>query len=275
MAWVKEIGTKGGGDGGWRDDLPLHHELPDELEIDCSRLRLPIEPMFSVRVRVFVDWHTEQGRDVQITPPTDPEARRVFEAMALDPGKAVEHEDDAIVPVTRLAEFDDVESVAARTQEIIEYQLPDVSLLGQATFMAVSELCGNAIDHGHNDLGAYAAVMRFSEPRKKVSIAISDLGLGVPEHIRQRYPEWSDDGWAIAHATEERVTGTNDPHRGFGYSSVFEAALTNSLHAAQMDLLSANGFCRVQIVQEKRKVEVFPATRFRRGTWIAYDLISV
>jgi hypothetical protein len=201
MTWIKEIGTKGGGDGGWRDDLPLHHELPDELEIDCSRLRLPIQPMFSVRVRVFVDWHTEQGRDVQITPPTDPEARRVFEAMA--------------------------------------------------------------IDHGHNDLGAYAAVMRFSEPRKKVSIAISDLGLGVPEHIRQRYPEWSDDGGAIAHATEERVTGTNDPHRGFGYSSVFEAALTNSLHAAQMDLLSANGFCRVQIVQEKRKVEVFPATRFR------------
>lgn len=275
MTWIKEIGTKGGGDGGWRDDLPLHHELPGELEIDCSRLRLPIQPMFSVRVRVFVDWHTEQGRDVQITPPTDPEARRVFEAMAIDPGKAVEHEDDAIVPVTRLAEFDDVESVAARTQEIIEYQLPDVSPLGQATFMAVSELCGNAIDHGHNDLGAYAAVMRFSEPRKKVSIAISDLGLGVPEHIRQRYPEWSDDGWAIAHATEERVTGTNDPHRGFGYSSVFEAALTNSLHAAQMDLLSANGFCRVQIVQEKRKVEVFPAARFRRGTWIAYDLISV
>ena len=275
MTWIKEIGPKGGGDGGWRDDLPLHHELPDELEIDCSRLRLPIQPMFSVRVRVFVDWHTEQGRDVQITPPTDPEARRIFEAMAIDPGKAVEHEDDAIVPVTRLAEFDDVESVAARTQEIIEYQLPDVSLLGQATFMAVSELCGNAIDHGHNDLGAYAAVMRFSEPRKKVSIAISDLGLGVPEHIRQRYPEWSDDGWAIG--TRRRGTRHRHqrPHRGFGYSSVFEAALTNSLHAAQMDLLSANGFCRVQIVQEKRKVEVFPATRFRRGTWIAYDLISV
>lgn len=274
MVWVKEIGAQGGS-GGWRDDFPLNHELPSRLEIDCSRLRLPIHPMFAIRVRVFVDWHAEHGRDVRITAPTDPRAHRVFEAMAIDPGESVEHEDDAIVPVTRLAEFDDVESIAARTQEIIEYQLDDVSPLGQATFMAVSELCGNAIDHGRNDLGAYAAVMRVSEPRRKVSIAISDLGLGVPEHIRQRYPEWSDDGWAIAHATEERVTGTNDPHRGFGFSSVFEAALTSSLHAARMDLLSANGFCRVQTVQEKRKVEVFPATRFRRGTWIAYDLISV
>jgi len=42
-----------------------------------------------------------------------------------------------------------------------------------------------------------------------------------------------------------------------------------------MDLLSTNGFCRVGTVQERRKVAVFPAARFRRGTWIAYDLISV
>jgi hypothetical protein len=33
--------------------------------------------------------------------------------------------------------------------------------------------------------------MRFTEPRRMVSIAISDLGLGVPEHIRQRYPRSS------------------------------------------------------------------------------------
>lgn len=275
MVWVKEIGAKGGGDGGWKDDFPLHHELPPRLEIDCAGLLLPIHPMFAVRVRVFVDWHTQHEREVTVTPPTDGRTRKVFEAMGINPGESATDEDDAIVPVTRLAEFDDVESLAARTQEIIEYQLTDVSPLGQATFMAVSELCGNAIDHGRNDLGAYAAVMRFTEPRRMVSIAISDLGLGVPEHIRQRYPEWSEDGWAIAHATDERVTGTNDPHRGFGFSSVFEAALTRSLHSAKMDLLSANGFCRVQTVQEQRKVEVFPATRFRRGTWITYDLISV
>ncbi|MBA3867325.1 MAG: hypothetical protein H0X42_13450 [Solirubrobacterales bacterium] len=231
--------------------------------------------MFAVRLRVFVDWHRDQERDVVVTPPTDPATREVFEGMQIDPGGGSVLEDDAIMPVTRLNEFREVEEVAEQTREILEYQLPDVSPLGEATFMAISELCGNAIDHGRNSLGAYAAVRRITQPRRQVSIAISDLGIGVPEHIRQRYPEWSDDGWAIAHATEDRVTGTDDPHRGIGFSAVLEAALTTSLHAARMDLLSASGFCRVQMAQEKRKVEVFPAARFRRGTWITYDLISV
>ena len=168
-----------------------------------------------------------------------------------------------------------MEEVAERTREILEYQLPDVSPLGHAAFMAVSELCANAIDHGENELGAFAAVRRVTEPRPQVTIAIGDLGMGVPEHIRRHYPEWSDDGWAIAYATRESVSGTNDPHRGIGFSSVFEAALTSSLHGGRMDILSANGFCRIQTVQESPKIEVLPATRFRRGTWITYDLVSV
>lgn len=115
--------------------------------------------------------------------------------MCMDPELADESEESAIMPITRMQEFGEVEEVAERTQELLEYQLPDVSALGQATFMAVSELCNNAVDHGSNALGSYAAVRRVTKPRAQVSIAISDLGIGVPEHIRQRYPEWSDDGW--------------------------------------------------------------------------------
>jgi anti-sigma regulatory factor (Ser/Thr protein kinase) len=273
--WVKEIDPRGGASEGWRDDFPLDHELPDALVIDCSRLEMPLHPMFAVRLRVFVDWHRREGRAVGVVPPAEGEARRVFRAMGIDPELDGDPEADTIVPVTRLEEYREVEETAERTQEVLEYQLHDVSPLGQATFMAVSELCNNAIDHGRNNLGAYLAVRRISEPRRQVSIAISDLGIGIPEHIRQRYPEWGDDGWAIAHATQEGVSGTGDPHRGIGFSAVMEAALTNSLHSARMDILSANGFCRLQSVQETPKVEVFPAARFRRGTWIAYDLVSV
>ena len=274
MEWIKEIGPKGGS-GGWRDDFPLSHELPNLLGLDCTRLEMPIHPMFALRIRVFIDWHRREGREVRVMPPTEPIARRAFAAMCMDPELAIESEENAIVPVTRMQEFGEVEEVAERTQELLEYQLPDVSALGQATFMAVSELCNNAVDHGSNALGAYAAVRRVTEPRVQVSIAISDLGIGVPEHIRQRYPEWSDDGWAIAHATQEGVSGTGNRHRGIGFSAVMEAALTSSLHAARMDILSANGLCRVQNVQEIPKVDVLPAARFRRGTWITYDLVSV
>lgn len=274
MDWVKEIGRSGGADGGWRNDLPLSHELPGKLGVDCCRLALPIHPMFAVRLRVFVEWHRHEGRTVEIVPPDDADARRVLEAMQVDPAMSGD-DDDAVLPVTRLTDDTMAEEAARRTKEILEYQLTDVSGLGEAAFSAVAELCDNALDHGRNALGAYVAVRRTAEPRRQVSIAISDLGLGIPEHIRQRYPEWSDDGYAIAHALEPHVTGTGNPHRGIGFSDVFEAALTKSLHAARMDIYSANGFYRLQIVQEKRKPEVFPAPRFRRGTWIAYDLISV
>lgn len=231
--------------------------------------------MLALRLRLFADWHEREGREVLIIPPDDQSARSTFNAMQIAPRSAGVEEGDTIMPVSLLQEFDDVEVVAGRTQEILEYQLPDVSALGGAAFMAVSELCGNAIDHGRNTIGAYTAVRRVTEPRPQVSIAICDLGIGMPEHIRQRYPEWSEDGWAIAHATEDRISGTGDPHRGFGFSSVLEAALTASLHSARMEILSASGFCRVHVVQEQRRVEVFPATRYRRGTWITYDLVSV
>ncbi|HET7121356.1 MAG TPA: hypothetical protein VFI17_08925 [Solirubrobacterales bacterium] len=274
MNWIKEIGPRAGRDG-WRDDFPLAPELPDVVEIDCSRLELPIHPMFAVRLRIFIEWHRTTGREVRIVPPKDRAAHNAFGAMGIDPETAAPQEDDAIMPVTRMKEFLEVEEVAGRVQEILEYQLHDVSPLGPAAFMAVSELCGNAIDHGEHYLGAFAAVRRVTDPRPQVSVAIGDLGIGIPEHIRRCYPEWSDDGWAIAHATKEGVSGTNNPHRGIGFSAVFEAALTASLHAAKMDVLSARGFCRIQTVQETPKVEVLPATQFRRGTWITYELVSV
>jgi hypothetical protein len=179
VAWTKELGQRAATDG-WKDDFPLAHDLPDSVEIDCSRLGLPIHPMFAVRLRVFIDWHREKGRDVLMKPPSDPSARRVFEGMGIDPENRVADEGDTVMPVTRLNEFLEVEEVAGKTQQILEYQLTDVSPLGQAAFMAMSELCGNAIDHGRNALGAYAAVRRVTEPRRQVSIAISDLGMGVP-----------------------------------------------------------------------------------------------
>jgi hypothetical protein len=274
MTWVKEVGRRGG-DGAWRDDFPLDHELPESICLDCGSLELPIHPMLAVRLRTFVDWHEARGRSVEIVPPRDPATRETFSSMGLLGDAPAKTEEDAIMPVTRLAEFQAVEDVSTRIRELLEYQLTDISPLGAAAFMAVSELCGNAVDHGDNPLGAYAAARRIVEPRPTVTIAIGDLGVGIPEHIRRRYPEWREDGWAIAHATDERITGTDDPHRGFGFSAVLEESLTQSLHSARMEILSASGHCRVGVVQESRKVDVFSAARYRRGTWITYDLISV
>jgi hypothetical protein len=104
--------------------------------------------MFAVRLRIFIDWHRDEGREVGVIAPVDRAAQRVFRTMQIDPAQPPDQETDAIMPVTRFKEFAEVEEIAERTQEILEYQLTDVSPLGDAAFMAVSELCGNAIDHG-------------------------------------------------------------------------------------------------------------------------------
>jgi hypothetical protein len=281
--WVKEVRRTGGTESGWRDDFPLNRDMPDRLSIDCSALKLPVFPMFWLRVRSFLDWHHAQGRSLSVTPPIDPRTRENFDQMKvldtsyvelLSDEKPSAQGDVAVLPVTRLAGYGNVEEIAEAARQILEYQYTDAATLGSACYMAVSELCANAIEHGHNGLGAYVAVQHLREPRSRISIAISDMGIGIPEHIRQRYPEWADDGFAIAKAMEPMVTGTGDPHRGNGFPETFEAALVSSLSAARLDVHSANGFVRTHIVQETRKIETFPAAAYKRGTWITYDLVS-
>ncbi len=79
--WVKEVRRTGGTESGWRDDFPLNREMPDRLNIDCSALKLPVFPMFWLRMRSFLDWHHAQGRSLRVTPPIDKETRESFDQM--------------------------------------------------------------------------------------------------------------------------------------------------------------------------------------------------
>lgn len=147
--------------------------------------------------------------------------------------------------------------------------------LGAPAFMAVSELANNAVEHGENRLGSYVSVRRVSDrDGKRVEVAVADLGMGIPEHIRQQHPELVDDGYAIARSTELLVSGTGKPHRGVGFDEVFESALTKALQEARIDILSAGGFYRVRLYDGRRRPEVFPPANFRRGTWITCEFLS-
>jgi hypothetical protein len=283
MRWEKRLSKRAATDGGWREDFPLGHQLPEDVLVDCSALELPVYPLFVVRLRMFLEWHLRRGRSISVIGPTDPRARRMLESLRVtaelpvetDLAERRESSQEAIVlPVTPLREYAEVEDVALRTREILEYQQPKISALGHASYMAVSELCANAVEHGANEQGSFVAAARFDEPRAQVSIAIGDLGVGIPEHLRQRYPEWFDDCFAIAQAFEPSISGTGNPHRGNGFAETFEAALVSAMHAARVDIHSANGFVRGQFYGGTTKLEPFPAASFRRGTWISYDLVA-
>ncbi len=122
-----------------------------------------------------MDWHRSRGRVVRLKVPNDPAARTIIETARLDepatprafegipPANASGQE---IVPLTRLTDHTAIEEVARVTREVLEYKLPEVAPLGEAMYMAVSELCGNALEHGAHELGAYATVVRSSAPRR-------------------------------------------------------------------------------------------------------------
>jgi hypothetical protein len=272
VTWEKRIGPRVGRDP-WRQDFPLNHELPDRLVVDCTEMVLTVHPMMLLRMRVFLNWHRDAGRDVQVVLPTDQLAAGELIAMGFDDGET--RDGTVVLPVTRLIGFSSVEDVALHVRELLEYEMRDISSLGEACYMAVSELCGNAVEHGRNNGGHhYVAAVRRTEPRRRVSLAIGDLGIGIPEHLRQREPELTEDDYAIARAMEPRVSGTGHPHRGNGFSEVFETALTSTLHAARIEVYSGRGLVRREIVQNSGQTQMFPAANPRRGTWITYDLLS-
>lgn len=145
-------------------------------------------------------------------------------------------------------------------------------------YMAISELCDNALQHGRTDLGAYVVADRVLEPRRQLRLVIADLGIGIPEHIRSRHPEWHDDSGAIGRALGRGVSGTDDPHRGNGFAEVFEAAVRTDLvrasSGADIDIRAGKGHVGVTIaggteVAEQRRVD-----QPRRGTWITYTVVT-
>ncbi|MDQ4125643.1 MAG: ATP-binding protein [Actinomycetota bacterium] len=282
------IGRRGSGGDGYREDLPLDRDLDGPIIVDLASVGW-CHPMFAVRLRMFIDWHLLAGNAVTVLSPTSTSVAGHFAAMGVFAGLPELVISDvrpphlldtsSVLPVRRLASYHDVEDAAADATEVLGQQSRALAAWGGAAHMAISELCDNAIQHGKNELGAYVAADRVLEPARAFRLAIADLGIGIPEHIRARYPEWQDDAAAIGRALERGVTGTGDPHRGNGFAEVFSTALDNRLvrahSAAVVDIRSAKGRVSVELVGGVKKVETPRVVRPRRGTWITYTVTSV
>ena len=182
------------------------------------------------------------------------------------------------IPVQRLTAYQHVEELADRASTMVQEQAGAIAQWGDALHMAIGELCDNALQHGANALGAYVAANRIEAPRKEFRLAIADLGIGIPEHIRAQHPEWQDDTAAISRALIRGVTGTGDAHRGNGFAEVLDVAIENHLvrigSAAQLDIRSAQGRVTVEVVGGAQITKTPRTNRSRRGTWITYSIIT-
>ncbi len=284
MATRLEFGRSCGADG-FSGDLPLDRELAEPIVLDLSRLR-DCHAMFALRLRVFIDWHRAAGHAVRVLAPDDTAtAQRLADlGVATDlPAGVLELPEasgvrEDVLPIAVFDNYIAVEGVAGEVVELLRRQTSPFASWGDAIYMAIGELCDNALQHGRNELGAYIAADRVLEPRREMRLAIADLGIGIPEHIRAHHPEWHDDTGAIGSALVRGVSGTGDPHRGNGFAEVFDIALRTDLvrssSGAEVDIRAGKGRVGVKIFGGSEVAEPRPIGQPRRGTWITYTVIT-
>lgn len=281
------LSARSGSGDGFQDDLPLDLDVTGPVVLDASRLGI-CHPMFLIRMRLFLDWHLAHGHDVSLRPPADPAVAQrladmgvvadlpsdVIGAMATPGADA-----GALFPIRRLKTSNDVEDASAAATEVLHEQAPALAAWGDPVYMAVSELCGNALQHGRHELGAYVAADRVTGDQRVFRLGVVDLGIGIPEHIRNRHPDWHDDTAAISSALVRGVTGTKDPQRGNGFAEVFDEALdrllVRTLSAVNVDIRSGAGRVVVDLVDGRMTGDRGTVGRSRRGTWITYTVTTI
>lgn len=135
----------------------------------------------------------------------------------------------------------------------------------------LSEICANAVEHGHSPFGAYAAVQAYQHivsggrgRGEEVLVAIADGGAGVRETL-SRNPEYADhtdsDNDALRHALKMGVSGTGELGRGGGLAVVGQIA---ARAGGSLSLRSGSG--RVTFYGDRtnsRNVPTFPGTFVR------------
>jgi anti-sigma regulatory factor (Ser/Thr protein kinase) len=242
--------------------------------------------MFLLRLRLFVDWHLDAGHDVRVVGPSDTAAAQYVADMGLGSGLPEDvviglpaaDEDAPVLGIRRLTADSDVEAVAEHAVNVLHRQTGAIAGWGDALHMALSELCDNAVHHGFNRLGTYVAADRITDPRREFRLVIADLGIGIPEHIRARYPEWQDDSAAIGQVLRRGVTSTDDPDRGNGFSETLDYAVEQQLiqtsSAVEIDIRAAAGRIGVHLVGGTVQIKDGLATTPRRGTWISYTVVT-
>lgn len=273
---------EGSGDG-WKARLPLRRDWEAaSVTVDASALTFVV-PTFLLRLRAFIDFNIRCGRGVEVIAPRDRSVANYLSRMRIAsdlptdvftdlPAVRSSDQSDVLVPITRLKSEIDVETTGAQLYDLFQGHADDeVAVFADALQEGFTELCGNAVEHGRNDLGCYLAAQRYGGGRRRTVLSIGDLGIGVPGHMRQVYGDDSDRRM-LRKALEEGVSGTGEEHRGNGIPSVLDEARNSRMRYAQLEVRSGGGTLNHRLNRDGSSRTTTAATSNKLGTWICFEL---
>jgi hypothetical protein len=182
---------------------------------------------------------------------------------------------NVLIPIRRLRSPSDGDELE---QELSDLYLAHFSgalrRLSEAFTRTVGEISDNATTHGSSAVGvSYVAAQRYAHDR--CVLAVGDLGVGIPEHMRRAFPALRDDGDAIREATKEGISGTGDPLRGIGYQYVIDGLKETEVPRGELRVWSGKGRFRVETqngIQGRRRAWTVEETTM--GTWVRLDLVG-
>lgn len=131
---------------------------------------------------------------------------------------------------------------------------------------AVDEIFNNIADHSSQNIGCVFA--QFFPKLNKISISISDFGIGIPTSLRKINPN-KDDAELLAIACQEGVSTKSTPrNRGAGLTNII-TSLTNS-GIGTIHIQSNYGIIEIEN-KKLSKVEV--SESYYPGTLFSIDLL--
>lgn len=279
--------SKGAGtrDHGFAEDLDRwtpDHDAP--AVVDASKM-VGIHPLLAVRLQFAINELRDRGKAVDLKKPLDPPTRSAFtafrigEAESSPPDAIVRHPSEVVLRLARLSELNEVDRLAEALFSPLVEQFDDVAVVRDAVVMAIGELCQNAVEHGASTAGTLVAASNVKRrDSRQVLLAVGDLGIGIPDHIRgqpsAKEPLSALDEHAIGQALAEGVTGTQRADRGFGFSWVLKETLASASTAAEMFIRAGRGAYRRRIVDGRHDDHGWPVAP-TRGTWVAHSWTTV
>jgi hypothetical protein len=220
------------------------------LTIDMSGLTFA-SPLDLTAVAALADQAARRDQQVTLIRPVDTGVEAYVERMdlyeQLDPRTTVtasapagprSDQGHVLVEVGRVATTAEASAIGTRFAGVATNQGFGSAVPG--LFRALGELLDNAATHGRSEGGAFAAAQFYTgktSRRQGFELAVCDTGVGVREHLGQRHRRATDQA-ALELATLAKITGTDDPGRGYGLHDVVQYV---GRHAQAAFVLASGG----------------------------------